>query len=448
MKQVKRTELDLVHGTIADKLLLIALPLAATGFLQQLFNAADVAVVGRFVGEEAMAAVGGNAPVIGLLVNLFVGVSLGTNVLISQYIGQQNRENIRKAVQTSVIIAVAGGIVFSIIGELIAPWLLSLLSVPEEVFGMAVTYLRIYFLGLPIIFLYNFESAIFRAKGDTRTPLLILFASGILNVGLNLLFVLVLGMDVDGVALATLASNLLSALLLFILLCRSDSDVRLHLDELDFDPQVLKRILQIGVPAGVQSMVYSLANICIQSAINSLGTTIMAASSAAFNLEIFSYYILNSFAQAGTTVVGQNYGAGDIPRCRRTLRLTLLVDAVFTAAACLLILAFSPQLLALFNGNPDVIRYGTIRLRYIFSSYAFSMLIDVFSGYLRGFGESLLPALATLVCIVGSRIFWVYVVFPMYRSFATLMLVYPISLGLTAALIVTGWFVLRKKRGF
>ena len=448
MKHLSRAEPDLLHGTIADKLLYIALPLAATGFLQQLFNAADVAVVGRFVGESAMAAVGGNAPVVGLLVNLFVGVSLGTNVVISQYIGQQNHEGIHKAVQTSVLFALLGGIAFSVIGELIAPWLLSLLSVPEDVVGMALTYLRIYFLGLPIIFLYNFEAAIFRAKGDTRTPLLVLTASGLLNVALNLFFVLSLGMDVDGVALATLSSNLLSAVILFVLLCRGTGDVHLSVRELRFDAQVLKRILHIGVPAGVQSAVFSIANICVQSAINSLGTTVMAASSAAFNLEIFAYYMLNSFGQAGTTIVGQNYGAGNIDRCHRTLRVTLLLDTAVTALSCTLILVFAAPLLSIFNENPEVIRYGTIRLEYIFASYLFSMLVDVFSGYLRGFGEAMLPALSTLLCVVGVRISWVYLVFPHRSTFAGLMLVYPISLALNACVIVISWLVFRKKRNF
>jgi len=447
MKHVSRGRPDLLHGTIADKLLYIALPLAATGILQQLFNAADVAVVGRFVGESAMAAVGSNAPVIGLLVNLFVGTSLGTNVLISQFIGQRSRGDIRRAVQTSVIFAVLGGLLFGLIGELAAPRLLSLLSVPEDVIGMATTYLRIYFLGLPVIFLYNFESAIFRAQGDTRTPLLVLTGSGVLNVGLNLLFVLGLGLDVEGVALATLASNLMSAVILFLLLSRSRSDVRLELRGLRVDTHMLKRILLIGVPAGIQSAVFSVANICIQSAINSLGTTVMAASSAAFNLEIFAYFVLNSFSQACTTFVGQNYGAGDIARCRRTLRITLLVDAAFTAAACLLILGFASPLLSVFNKNPDVIRYGTTRLRYIFASYAFSMLVDVFSGYLRGFGLSLVPAMTTLVGVVGVRIAWVYLVFPAHRTFAGLLTVYPISLAVTAAGVVVSWLALRRRRG-
>ena len=450
MQKIKRArqEPDLLQGSIADKLLLIALPLAATGILQQLFNAADIAVVGRFVGENAMAAVGSDTPVVNLIVNFFVGISLGTNVIISQFIGQKNHDGIRKAVQTSVLFALGGGLVFCVIAELLTNRLLSMLSVPQDVLGMATAYLRIYFLGLPIIFLYNFEAAIFRAEGDTRTPLLILTASGALNVVLNLVFVLGFGMDVNGVALATLLSNLLSAALLFVLLCRGRGDVHLNIHALHFDAGVLKRILMVGIPAGIQSAVFSLANICIQAAVNSLGATVMAASSAAFNLEIFSYYIVNAFAQAGTTFVGQNYGAGNLARCRKTLRITLVMDALFSAAACALILVFVKPLLAVFNENPTVIELGIIRVDYIFISYIFTMLVDVFSGYMRGFGESLAPAVVSLICIVGTRLLWVYFVFPQYRTFANLMLVYPISTLVTSVVIVACWLVMRVRRGF
>ncbi len=448
MNLKSRGELDLLHGTIADKLLLIALPLAATAFLQQLFNAADVAVVGRFVGEGAMAAVGGNAPVVALLVNFFVGVSLGTNVVISQYIGQRNYDGARRAVRTSVLFALCCGVAFSLLAELAAPWVLSLLSVPDEILGMALTYLRIYFLALPFIFLYNFEAAIFRAKGDTRTPLLVLSLSGGVNVLLNLFFVLALGMTVEGVALATLTASALSATALFFLLLRSRSEVRLDLREARFDPPVLRQVLQIGLPAGVQSAVFSVANICIQSAVNSLGTTVIAASSAAFNVEVFSYYILNSFGQAITTIVGQNYGAGDLARCRRTLRIGLVIDAACTVASCALILAFVSPLLSLFNDNPDVVRIGAIRVRYVLASYLFSIFNDAFSGYMRAFGRSVVPAAVTLVCIVGVRITWVYGVFPLRRTFGCLMLVYPISLALTAAAIVGCFFLFRRKYGF
>ena len=441
----KSGELDLLHGPVGGKLIRIALPLAMTAVLQQLFNAADIAVVGRFVGEGAMAAVGSNAPVIGLVVNLFTGLSLGANVVLSQMIGQGDHEGLRRAVHTSILFALLGGVLFAAVGELAAARLMPLLSVPEEVRGMALTYLRIYFLGLPVIFLYNFEAAVYRARGDTATPLIVLTASGVANVLLNLVFVLALDMNAGGVAAATVLSNLFSAAALFVLLCRSKSELRVVPRELRLDRAMLRRILRIGIPAGLQNMVFALANVCVQSAINSLGTTIVAASSAAYNLEILSYYFCNSFAQACTTVVGQNYGAGELERCRKTLRVTLALDFLFTAASGALLMIFAEPLLRLFNDAPEVVRYGAFRLRVLIPCYAFSIMIDVFSGYLRAFGESVAPAVASLVCACGTRIAWVFFIFPHHRSFEHLIRVYPITLGATALVIVAWWAVWQRK---
>lgn len=438
-------EIDMLHGRILDKLLLLALPLAATGILQQLFNAVDVAVVGSYVGESAMAAVGSNSPIVNLLVNLFTGISLGTNVIIAQSIGAGNHEGIHKAVHTSIIVAVLGGIAVCLIGQMIANPLISRLSVPEDVFPMAVLYLRIYLAGMPVILLYNFEAAVFRSMGDTRTPLFVLTCSGLLNAGLNIFLVVVVGMTVDGVAIATVVSNAVSAVILFILLCHRQGDIRVDIHSLRIDWSVLKRILRVGVPAGVQGMVFSLANICVQSAINSLDTVIMAASSAAYNLEVFTYCMINSFGQACTTIVGQNYGAGQPDRCKKTLKLTLSTCAVCFVVAAVLILSFSTRLLSLFNKNPAVIHYGLVRLQYIFLAHIFSLLVEVLSGYLRGFGMSIVPAACSLLFICGIRILWVYLVFPMHPTFSGIMVVYPISLSVTAGVIALACFLVRKK---
>ncbi|MDE6567511.1 MAG: MATE family efflux transporter, partial [Lachnospiraceae bacterium] len=308
----KTENMDMLQGSLTDKILKFALPLAATGILQQLFNAADVAVIGQYAGKNAMAAVGSNSPVIGLLVNAFVGIALGANVVISRFTGQKNSDGVRKAVHTSVVFAVLSGIFLTVLGELAAPYLLRLLSVPDDVFPLSLLYLRVYLLGLPVIFLYNFESAIFRSQGDTRTPLICLVISGVINVALNLFFVRVLKMTVDGVATATVVSNLISSAMLFYLLCHRKDHIRLQVGELRIDRQVLAAMVRIGLPAGLQGMVFSISNLCIQSAINRLGSDVMAASSAAFNIEIFAYYVINSFGQACTTFVGQNYGAGNV----------------------------------------------------------------------------------------------------------------------------------------
>ncbi|MBQ3389646.1 MAG: MATE family efflux transporter [Firmicutes bacterium] len=430
-----KREIDMLSGSLWDKILVFVIPLAVTGILQQVFNAADIAVVGRFVNENAMAAVGNNGSLVGLMISLFIGMSLGTNVVIAQYIGHGDRTGIRRAVSTSIIAAAVGGLLFLALGEVIAVPMIRLLAVPEEIFGMTLLYLRIYFLGMPVIFLYNVEAAIFRSKGDTRTPMIVLIIAGVINVGLNLFLVCVAGMTVEGVAIATVVANLISAAILFVLLCRSRDDLKIDLKELRFDRQEFLRIVRIGVPSGIQSMVFSIANLCIQSGINSLGTTVMAASAAALNIEIIAFYLLNSFTQACTTFVGQNYGAGNIIRCKKVWKDCILLAIIFTAAMCITILVFSRPLLGLFNKNPEVIELGRIRLFYLYSAYLFSLLADISSGYLRGFGKSLTPALATVFTVCGTRILWVYTVFRQHGTFGSLLLVYPVSLGLNALVI-------------
>lgn len=447
MKEMKsRNEIDMLAGSLWDKILLFAIPLAATGILQQLFNAADIAVIGRFVGKNAMAAVGSNAPVIGLMVNLFIGISMGANVVIARFIGQDNQEGVFKAVHTAIAVALGGGVLVALLGELLTAPLLRMMGVPPEVYDMSVLYMRVYLAGMPVILLYNFESAIFRAKGDTRTPLICLTISGLANVGLNLFFVVVVGMTVNGVALATVLSNLISSALLLWFLCRSGGQVHVDLRELRIDGQVLSPMLRIGVPAGVQSMVFSLANICVQSALNSLGADVMAGSSAAFNIEIFSYYVVVSFGQACVTFIGQNYGAGKPDRCRRVLKLCLLQDLIAVACVAALVYTFGTQMLAVFNGDPAVLEYGMIRLRFIVGAHLFSTVVEVVSGAMRGYGYSAWPALMSLFGVCGIRILWVYAAFRSAPSFPRLMMVYPISLGATAAAVMAAYLVLTRTR--
>lgn len=332
----RKKQLDMLHGPIWNKIPQFALPVAATAILEQLFNASDIAVVGNFTGAGrtiAVAAVGANSPLIGLIVNLFIGIALGTNVVIAHAIGHGNKEDVRKAVHTSVLLALLGGMLVAVAGELIAAPVLGLLNVPEDVFPLALLYLRIYLAGMPVILLYNFEAAIFRSVGETKIPLMALLASGILNVILNLFFVAVLHMTVNGVAIATVISNAVSSVLLYRKLRQTTQDIHLDPKLLRIDIGILKRILQIGLPAGVQSAVFALSNIVIQSAINSLGTVVMAASSAAFNIEVITYDILNSFSQACTTFVGQNFGAGELRRCKRTLLLCIAEGILVLAVA-------------------------------------------------------------------------------------------------------------------
>lgn len=441
-------QIEITSGPLGKKIFWYTVPLAVTGILQQLFNAADIAVVGRFVGKEAMAAVGSNASIIGLLVNLFVGISLGSSVVIANAIGQGNPVRVEKAAHTSVIVAAVGGILLSVLGEFLAPAVVEMLDVPAEVFPLSVKYLRIYLLGMPVILLYNFESAMFRSCGDTKTPLTALVISGVLNVVLNIIFVALFGMDVDGVAIATVFSNLVSAAILFASLLRTNLPVRLSPKKFAVDAPTLRVILRIGVPAGIQGMIFSFANVIIQSAVNSLGATVMAASSAAFNLEVFVYYIMNSFGQACTTFVGQNYGAKKAERCVQSLKLCLLQSFVTTAISCTLILVFSAPLLSLFNTDAGVVAAGKIRLEYIFAAYVFSFALETFSGYLRGFGVSFIPAACSVAGICGIRLVWIFTVFRRFPSFTTVMQVYPLSLGVTAITLVIVTVFLRPSRKY
>ncbi len=450
-KRKRSLAIDMLNGSMWDKILLYALPVAATGILGQLFNASDVAIVGNFASTDrvaAVAAVGANGPVIGLVLNLFIGIALGANVVIANAIGRGDRETVSRAVHTSVVASVLGGFIVMLIGQLLARPVLMMLNVPDDVFPLAMTYMRIYLLGLPVIFLYNFESAIFRSAGDTKTPLIALAVSGILNVILNIFFVTVLDMTVDGVAIATVIANLVSSVILGRKLLKSKLSVHIELNELRIDWKILWRILKIGLPAGIQSAVFSLSNIIISSAINSLGKVTMAASSAAFNVEIMAYYILNSFGQACTTFVGQNYGAAQIDRCRKTLKLCIIEGIIITGTTMLIMLLTGKYLIGLFNNDPEVIEIGFTRLKIVYTSYIFSLLYEVMSSYMRGYGISLVPAILTMLGVCGIRIAWIYTVFPMSRTFATIMTVYPISLAATAVLIFIALIIYRPSKRY
>ncbi len=450
-KRKRSLAIDILNGSMWDKILRYALPVAATGILGQLFNASDIAIVGNFAQGDtvaAVAAVGANGPVIGLLLNIFIGIALGANVVIANAIGRGDSNTVSRAVHTSIVAAVIGGIIVGALGQLVAEPVLSMLQVPEDVFPLALKYMRIYLLGLPVIFLYNFEAAIFRSAGDTKTPLIALALSGVLNVILNLFFVIVLNKTVDGVAIATVLANVVSSVVLLRRLLRSELFIHVEFKNLRIDWKILWRILKIGVPAGIQGAVFSLSNIVVQSAINSLGKVTMAASSAAFNVEVMAYYILNSFGQACTTFVGQNYGAGQIDRCRKALKLCLIESVIATACAVCIALLSGKYLIALFNNDPEVIRLGMVRMKFIFMSYIFSTIYDCMSGYMRGFGISLTPALLTIFGVCGTRIIWIYMVFPMSQTFETIMQVYPISLAINMVLIFCALIITRPSKRY
>ncbi len=442
-----KTKVDMTHGPMGRKTLTFALFLGATGLLQQLFNAIDTVIMGQFVGKEAMAAVGSNAPIVGLIVTFFIGISLGSNVVIAQFTGKKDEAGVSSAVHTSVLFAFVCGLVMTVIGECIAEPLLDLLQVPEDILGLALKYLKIIFLAMPGILMYNFTSAIFRSQGDTRTPLMCLLISGCIKVVISYVLVVHFGFDVGAVAISTMCATILSSLMLLALLVHTKMAIRLHWRKLSIHWGLLKEILRIGSPAGLQSAVFCLSNIVIQAAINSLGTDVVAASAAAFNLEILAYIFVNAFGQTCTTFVGQNYGAGDFKRCRKVGIITSLQNLGVTVVICSVILYFGVPLLQLFNEDAAVVAYGVIRLKYILYAEPLNLVIEMISGFMRGFGKSLGPALIVCGGICGSRLLYVFTVFAAYPSFDCLMAGYPLSWLITAVGLSVLLFVTRKKYG-
>ena len=428
--------IDMLRGSLWDKIILFALPLALTGVMQQLLNSADVMTLGKFVGKNAMAAVGNNISMVGLIVSLMMGLSLGANVVIAQNIGAKRIDRAQAAVSTAFVLAIGAGIFFCIVAEFLVAPIFYFLDVPEIVADMAEIYLRIFLLSLPAISLYNFQAAIFRSKGDTRTPLIALAIASVVNISLNLIFVLQFDLGVAGVATATVIANIVSAILLFRALLKAEGIIKLHLNALFVDREELFEIVRIGLPAGVQGMVFSLSNLLIQAAINSLGADAMAASAAAFTIEINVFCVVNGFGQAATTFVGQNYGAGNLQRCKRATWVSMGLSAIFMQTLCFVILFFAEEVLSLFNSDPEVIRLGVIRLWYIVAPEMINVAMEGLSGALRGYGISLTPAVITLICVCGVRVTWVFTVFAKIPTYAALMAVYPVSWLLTTIILI------------
>lgn len=390
-----------------------------------------------------MAAVGACTSLISLLVNVFIGISIGSNVVIANAVGANNDKRVKRTCVTSIWVALIGGLFVTLVGELISGPVLKLMGVPAEVFDMANLYIKIYLMGMPIILLYNFEAAIMRGIGNTKLPLFALSLAGVINVILNMILVIGFHMTVEGVAIATVFSNLISSIILFIYL-RKDKLISFHsLFDHPIHGDILVNILRIGIPSGIQSSVFSIANVVIQSGFNSLGTIIMASSSASLNVESVVYSLVSSFGHACTTFTGANYGANKIQRCKQVLMTCLLLGLGVTFVSAGSVMVFGRSLVSLFNGNPEVIAQGYVRLVVMLSSYVFVIHYEVISGYLRGFGISVLPAAVTTLGVCVVRIFWIFVVFPMNPTYHTILAVFPISLGLTAFLMIGALFYIK-----
>ncbi|MDO4399773.1 MAG: MATE family efflux transporter [Coriobacteriia bacterium] len=443
----KSNTIDMLNGPLALKLVQFAIPIAIAGVLQQLFNSADAAVAGRFVGPEALAAIGGTTPVVMLLISLFTGLSVGTNVLVALRIGQGHPEKIGDAVHTSIAVALVSGFILLVAGIVFVEPLLALISMPEDAFAPAVLYLDIFFLGMPFSMVYNFGSAVLRSKGDTRRPLYALIVAVILNVGLNIAFVTVVPWGIAGVAIATDIANAASAGLIVWFLMHEEGPYRLQWRKLRATKAELLVILKIGVPAGLQGVVFSLSNVVIQSGINSFGTASTAGVAAALNFEFYTYFLINAFTQAAVTFVGQNYAARKFKRCDRVFGLCLAfaMGSVLVLNAVWLMLGANA--LRIFTTDDAAIEYGLMRMWYGMAFQFIAATYEVTAGTMRGMGWSMTPTVITIVGSCVLRIVWIFTVFAANPDFITLIIIYPISWVVTGvAMFITYYFV--RKRAY
>ena len=430
--KAKSYEIDMCNGPLTGKLLRFAIPLMFSGILQLLFNAADIIVAGLFAGHQALAAVGSTSSLINLLVNVFIGLSVGTNVLCANYIGAKQEKAVSETVHTSVLLSLICGVILIFIGVLLARPLLTLMGTPEDVLNQATLYMRIYFVGMPATMLYNFGAAILRAVGDTKRPLYFLFASGVVNVILNLIFVIVFHLGVAGVAIATVISQCISALLVLRCLIHEEGMYRLHLNKLKIHKNRLILMIRIGLPAGMQGAIFSISNVLIQSSVNSFGSVAMAGNTAASNIEGFIYTAMNAFHQTSISFTSQNYGAGKKKRITRILiQCEILVFIVGCAFGNLAYL-FGDKLLLIYSTDADVIQYGLIRMGVICTTYYLCGMMDVLVGSLRGLNYAILPMLVSIAGACGLRILWIFTVFQWDRSLFVLYLSYPVSWAITA----------------
>lgn len=445
MSKVKKKQMDMIHGPMFYKILFFALPLAASSILQQLFNSADVAVVGRFAGSTALAAVGGNSPVINLLINMFVGLSIGANVIIANFIGQGREDKVKEAVHTVMSVALISGVSLLVIGIIIAKPILLMINTPSEVINLAVLYLRIYFLGMPFVMVYNFGAAILRSTGETRKPLYCLIISGIINILLNLLLVIVFHLSVAGVAIATVIADGVSAFLVVYFLSHSDDAIRLNIRELSLNKEIVVKVIKIGAPAGLQGVVFSLSNVFIQSAINGFGTHAMAGSSAGLNYEYFTYYMINAFNQTAVTFTSQNYGAKDLERCKRAFRISLVTGMALTLVMSFIFVGATDFFAGIYTNDPVAIKYAIIRMKHVTLLECLTGVYEISGGALRGMGHSLLPALLTVIGSCGFRVVWLYTVFKVVPTFTMLMNVYPVTWVITGTMVMTSYLIIRKR---
>ncbi len=445
MKNNKQKTVDMLNGPLFNKMLRFAIPIGCSSILQQMFNSVDSAVVGKFAGSEALAAVGSNGPIVSLLVNLFAGLSVGVNVVIANYIGTNNNERIKKLVNNVIPLSMIAGIFLSIIGIATSGFMHYLTHTPENVFDMAILYLKIYFLAMPFILLYNYASAILRSKGDTKRPLIALILGGIINTILNLIFVIKFDMSVAGVAIATLISNVFSAGLVFIFLCKEVEPFKIDFKLFTLKSAYLKNVILIGAPAGVQGAVFSISNISIQSTINSFGSDVMAGSAAAINFENIVYYVSSAFAATAVTFVSQNYAAKKYDRCKKIFVECLIIGSILSFLSGFFCYVFSNEILRIITDDAVVIREAVIRLKIVTLFVFVSTFYEIPGAMLRGFGHSATPAIIVVFGTCAFRLVWISTVCMLIHKIELVYAVYPISWTITAIVTTITYLLMSKK---
>ncbi|MBQ7918871.1 MAG: MATE family efflux transporter [Lachnospiraceae bacterium] len=433
-------EIDMCSGALLPKIVLFTLPLMLSGILQLLFNAADIVVVGRFAGNEELAAVGSCGSLINLIVNVFIGLSVGANVMVARFYGAGQKKELEEMIHTAIATALVSGVILIFLGIIVARPALTLMATPEDVIEHSVFYMRIYFVGMPVMMLYNFGSAILRAVGDTKRPLYYLLLAGVINVVLNLIFVIYFHMGVAGVAWATVISQVVSALLVLRCLIQYDGELKLNLRKLRIVPDKFLKMVRIGLPAGVQGAFFSISNMLIQSSVNSFGSTVMAGNTAAGNIEGFVYTAMNALHQTAISFSGQNFGAKKYKRIAKVVLICELCVLIIGLVMGNLVYIFGEIFLQLYSVDPEVIRYGMLRMSIICTTYCLCGMMDVMVGALRGIGRSVMPMLVTLTGVCVFRVVWIFTVFAEYRSLEVLYISYPISWAVTI-LVHTGCFI-------
>ena len=430
---VTKNQLNLTEGPILSKLLQFSIPLILSSLLQLLFNAADVVVVGRFAGNNSLAAVGSTGSLINLLVNLFLGLSIGTNVVAANYFGAKKSKQLQETVHTSVLVSLVCGVVLTVVGVIGSKYILILMQAPYEVLTLATLYLKIYFGGITATMIYNFGSALLRAKGDTKRPLYILFTAGVMNLILNLIFVIAFKMDVAGVGWATVISQCFAAVSVLIILVREKDDFKLEFKKLSINTHILAKIVKIGLPAGFQGIMFSFSNVIIQSSVNLFGATTIAGNAAAVNLEGFVYTAMNGFSQGTLTFCSQNMGAGKIDRIKKVTLVSQVCIIIIGAILGALFLLFRNQLVGIFSSSPEVVQAGVRRFWVIMTTYYLCGMMDGMSNSIRGIGHSLTPVITSLCGACLYRIIWIFTVFqiPQFHNVYCIYVTYPISWILT-----------------